>query len=441
MSFYSDQTYARFLPEKTSPVKRKTVKVNVDGHEITVSVKTESVMVRAFQSMYKYYDMYEARDHSLSREQVLERDDPKRKSDYMPRPEVSRHAAPLTDEEKEVRQGFIVDCYRLLNNDQIIEAIARFAPKKKNGTLYNKRHTRIASAGTVSDDFYVFEIEAYAKSDTELEIRGAWVDFDKELEQIEKDFLSTYPEIMTGKALVKDAEIKSVKSKKTSACTFVFKIYGSDDSLKVTIENENGVDMLDGIPLSKFNCLKKEGNTKYRIDVTAPAFAKIAGHVYDGYTIDAELTDLTFLFRNIFLSLKENNFTPWDDELYDLLITLKDYLASSGEKYAWKIQKWPKGIPAYKPKYSKEQSLAAFLRYVDRICTFTDADIQEALSKIERRKSSGAIVPNQRIPILEADFFVPSRGMSDFDRVYSGTVPNLHLRTPMNPPRRDIRFD
>ena len=441
MSFYSDQSFARFLPEKTSPVKRKTVKVNVDGHEFSVSVKTESVMIRAFQSMYKYYDMYEARDHHLSREQVLERDDPKRKSDYMPRPEVSGHAAPLTEDEKEVRQGFIVDCYRLLNNDQIIEAIARFAPKKKNGTLYNKRHTRIASAATVSDDYYVFEIEAYAKSDTELEIRGAWVDFDKELEQIEKDFLSTYPEIMTGKALVKDAEIKSVKSRKTAACTFLFKSYGSDDSLKVTIENENGVDMLDGTPLSKFNCLEKEGKAKYRIKVTAPAFAKIAGQTYDGYVIDPGLTDLTFLFRNIFYSLKENDFTPWDDELYDLLITLKEYLASSGERWPSDIKTWPKGIPVYKPKYSKEQSLAVFLRYVDRICSFTDGDIQEALNKIKRSKSSGAIISNQRIPILEADFFVPTRSMSEFDRVFSGRVPILHLRTPVNPPKKNIRFD
>lgn len=443
MSFYGDQNYSRFLPDNTVPMKRRTVKVTDNGHEINVIIKPESMLSRAYESKFLYYDLYEAADNTLSREDVLNRDDPKRNSDYIPRPEVSRHVTPLTDEEKLNRLNFILDCYRLLSNDELVKAITIFAPKKKNGSLYNRRHTRIACAGVVTDDSYVFEIEAYANSDTELEIHGVWVDFDKkELEQIENDFLCNYPEIMTGNIPSTVNLSKPVKKKKEPQSTVFFpEKNGKHSEIKVVIKNDAGIEMIGDTPISEFRCLKKVDESQYWINIEAPAFAKVAGKEYHEYVIDVGLSDISYLFRNIFYSLIENNFTPWDEDIYNLLNDLDEYFESTGERSPYDIRTWPKGIPEYSPKYSKEQSLVALLKYIDQICSFSDDDVKNALSQLKISKSSGKLTPNQRIVILEADFFVPNRSTSEFERIYCGTVPMLYVRSPMNHPNKNIRFD
>ena len=128
MSFYSERKLEGFLPANAKPAKRRTVTVNVGGAEFTVKIKAESTLANKFDNYYRLYDMYEAAEHKLSREDVLQRDDPKRHSDYMPRPEVSSHAVPLSEDEIQNRFAFIRDCYRLLNNEQIVEAINQAFP-------------------------------------------------------------------------------------------------------------------------------------------------------------------------------------------------------------------------------------------------------------------------------------------------------------------------
>ena len=441
MEFYKNNKYNTFLPAGTKPVKKKTIIINVDGIDFTVKVMAESALARQFNSKFRYYDMYDAAENKLSRDDIINRYDPKRHTEWMPRPDVSDHAVPLTDEEKSKRLAFITDCYRLLNNDQVLEALLISAPKKKDGSLYKRKHTRFASAATVSDEFYVFEIEAYAADDHVLEIRYAWVDFENELEAIENDLISMNPGLLSGETREIKKTTPKAAGKKPKLCNVTFET----TTLKVPIETENGIEKLAGIPLSEFKCLIKDKAGEYHIAVSLPAFEKIVGKEIDGYGVFVEPTSIqnTILrsIKNIFLSLIENNFTPWDDELYDWLISLKDYLAASGENYPWNIKKWPKGIPAYSPKFTKEQSLAKLLQHIDRICAFTDKDIENAFSQLKRSKSTGKISPNQNIIILEADFFVPDRSSSEFERYYRGSIPNLAIRTPANPPKRkDIYF-
>lgn len=216
--------------------------------------------------------------------------------------------------------------------------------------------------------------------------------------------------------------------------------YYGNSNIKVNTNTEGKKETLAGAPLTDFKCVKNKGKNKYMIDVSAPAFDRVDGKEYFDYLITGNKESLRRSIGNIFCSLCENDFTPWDADIKDLLTVLHEYQYAYGVS-GFEIKKWPVGIPVYSPRYTKEQSLAALLKFIDRICSFTDDDINNALQQLQQGKSTGRIKPNKKILILNADFFVPARSTSEFNRIISGFVPNLAVCSPTNPPKRkEIHF-
>lgn len=183
MSLYKDCTYERFSPECENPITEKTLTVNMCGHIFTVSVGPESEIDDSIVCCSGLYDMYDAAKHFISSEDIIERDNPLRHTDFIPRPEISDFAIPLSEKQVEKRISFLTDCYRLLKDKKVLEAIVDFIPKNKDGRFLENSRTIIATSGMVSPTCSMFAIEAYTKSKLEISINVSWVDFSGDLKQ------------------------------------------------------------------------------------------------------------------------------------------------------------------------------------------------------------------------------------------------------------------
>ena len=438
----------------SKPLKKRDLTFDIDGHELTVIIKPESALKRSFEKgYYEKCDMYAALNNHLTRDEVIERDDPNLKYQaYNYRPEIGKDVPTLTDEEIEKRFQFVCNAYRLLENDSVVEAIVRFAEKKKNGTFYKKRYTRIFTSAIVSRDFYTFCVFGYAKSDFELEIRGDWVDFEKEINYVDKDFLSQYPDILSGEITAIEA-LKTAPKGKPKLCEFVYLAgFFSDSTYKVNLTEKDGVQYLGNTPVSSFKCLRKT-KKGYAIEITAPAFEDQVGKQYGDFIVSNYYYGFPYEFSRYFRVLEDYTFSPLDDDLKEFLNSLDEYLAKNGISSPYAIDDWPKGLKNYSGKYTLEESLEVLLTWIEEILSITPQQIQEYIDNLPRSKA-GVIKTNQNIILRTAPFYLPFnnkkvdyKGRStkpiktdSFDSIFSGGQPAIKIRTPMNHPKKNISF-
>ena len=256
---------------------------------------------------------------------------------------------------------------------------------------------------------------------------GSEIDTIKELEKIRKEHISNNPIIANNLGQLQTATVR---------------MEGKQETLAVHLTNENGIDLLANTPISSFKCLKKTSSSGYTIVPDLSRFKSVSGMEYFGYTVSSNIVDriASFIF-SIFKSLNQNNFTPIDDELGNWLMSLHDYLKSSGVDMVFEIKEWPTSIPQYKAKYTKEESLVLFLQYIDKLCSIDD--INDIITKLPVSKGTGRLKANQKVPVFESEFFVPSSIHSEkFAQIYYGYQPGLMIRTVMvNPTSREIRID
>ncbi len=109
-------------------------------------------------------------------------------------PEFNRDALTcLTREQIETRTAFAVMIANLINNQETMEAIAKAAVKKKDGTLNKNRIIRIAGCGMSNGSDGISAIVARPASDTSLSVKYDYVKCKPGDNDIWKeDFISTY---------------------------------------------------------------------------------------------------------------------------------------------------------------------------------------------------------------------------------------------------------
>lgn len=148
----------------------KQPKVNVDGKTFTVQFGLKRNISVFYVAGAK--DGKAAYETMLTREQVqerIEKEDPNFRSDAydLATPEFSEGNR-ISDETAERRFLFLKAVGAMLQQPDILEALVRFAPKKKNGTFYKNRVVRIASSMVAHYPNTVFEITGRLKDDTRM---------------------------------------------------------------------------------------------------------------------------------------------------------------------------------------------------------------------------------------------------------------------------------
>ncbi|MBP9989614.1 MAG: hypothetical protein KBT46_08995 [Ruminococcus sp.] len=168
--------------------------VSVNGVDINVNTSFRSADDKIGNICY---DAYQAIDTLHCRE--LRPEEIRWETNGEPQysgPEIDEDKLTTLDaDEIERRMGFIRAVANLISDAETLEEIVKAAPKKKNGTLYKKKTTFIASSGLTDYAGRVYAIFGYAKSDTQLSIG-----FDEvgskigDNENWNNDIISTYHE-------------------------------------------------------------------------------------------------------------------------------------------------------------------------------------------------------------------------------------------------------
>ncbi len=457
MGIYTKSLFETNFPA-SKPLKKRELTLNLGGTEFTVIIKPESSLKRSFgkTGYYQKCDMYEALANFLTRDEVIERDDPNLHVEaYHYRPEVGRDVPLLSNEDVEKRFQFVCNAYHILDNDKIVEAILQFAEKKKNGTLYKKRYTRIFSSGIVTRDFYTFSVFGYARSDTELEIYGDWVDFEKEIDRVDTDFLSQHLEVLSGEFnSMEEHEPGKKDITKTAEISFSAPGAGLDKVFTVTLREENGKQYLGNTPIDSFKCLKK-AKKGYTLAISSSAFEGEVGKKYGEFEVSGYHYAFGHEFNRYFAVLEDYTFSPYDDEMRAYLRTLDTYLSDNGIEGVWDINDWPKEVNKYTGRYSLEESMEVLLKWIDEILSITPQEVQSFIADLPRTKQ-GTIKTNQNCLIRTGSFYLPSSPkkvdykvvgrkttkikLESFSSIFYGGYPSLIIRTPMNHPNKNISF-
>lgn len=177
----------------------KKYSVSINGKKLYVRTGfSRSWNTQAIQNACGF-DAVEAINSMLSREQVVEKirqADPNAVSDaeYYATAEFSLKKGDVDLTKR--RLLFMKTIAAMLCEQSILEKVAMFAQKKKDGTYYKNRITRIASSMLAEYPNTVYEIVGRATSDDTLSLKFEATDASEEtLFKSESDFLSTYQEL------------------------------------------------------------------------------------------------------------------------------------------------------------------------------------------------------------------------------------------------------
>ncbi len=173
----------------------RQLKVDVDGKTFIVKFGLKRNINRL--KAYRPLDGKTAYETMLTREQVIERidkEDPNFRSDareYATAEFIDEN--PIAGETAQRRFLFLKAVGVLLSRPGALEALVRFAPKKKNGTFHKNRIVRIASSMVAVHPNTVFEITGRLKDDMTMYV--SFEDADVTPENYEKskdDFISNH---------------------------------------------------------------------------------------------------------------------------------------------------------------------------------------------------------------------------------------------------------
>lgn len=184
--------------------KNKKYTIDVNGKPITINYKLGTTLPKVGFTGFKvtFVDYDDAKGHIVYsdtvKEKVLANGTPLNVL-MLNNKKIVDPDVPRQDEDSILRRKALFVCIaHLINNETCLKEIYQMAPKKKNGTLYKNRVTRIASLAMIkiSDD-YIFGdhslIEIYAKADGDDSISviadTKWFDEEK-LNDMEEDYVS-----------------------------------------------------------------------------------------------------------------------------------------------------------------------------------------------------------------------------------------------------------
>ena len=421
--FYRTKTLAHLSNIKDAVKKQKRV-LDLNGIKITVQLSDEISVLSGFTKKSPVYDMYAVAHNTLSVEEIADRDDPDHTSDGFihVRPEIIESVKPLSAEEIKNRADFIQDCYRILTDDDMLFGILESAPKREDGLLIKNQYTRLACAGAVSKDYYVYELVGYAQSDSMMEIGGRWLDFQNELPNIESDFVSLNPNYLMGSANGNTKPVnRPAVAKKVE---FVYDDWrGMPKVAKAFIIVKDDIEYLSDTPLSSISCLHKISTNQYRIELVAPAFDRWKEKQFKEARISEHFRmSISFLLE----AIEKTGASTLSD---DIRVLKSQIAASYNTMDIISATNWPKELVKYYGDYSYEQSLAALLKFCDRICSISDQSLQTILDSLPPDKGRKNQFARGTFLILQGDFFIPGRGDSLLQQVYLGGIPSFLVTT------------
>lgn len=151
-----------------------TATINKVDLTLTYKVGTKLRTIRNKLDGTACYDPTESANHILSEEEVADREDPNRTSDafLFCEPELDTDAVlPLDMEDKLDRYAwFVAVCNRIAEPD-MLEYILENAPKKKNGTLAQRKLTLVAELPVVfSSQMAYFEVVGKPQTEHSMEL-------------------------------------------------------------------------------------------------------------------------------------------------------------------------------------------------------------------------------------------------------------------------------
>lgn len=422
------------------PLPERRIEIQSLGRKIKVVIQCEvSDTKECFEDTFIFgaaaYDLKTALDNTMTTEEVLDRDDPQRNSDYFLtiRPEVRDDTERLTENEKRIRYENVRDYYRLLEDDAIVQSIVDSVPRGEDGGLLKRSYTRIACSSVVSYDYKVFKIIGYAREKHLLQIYGKWMELENELDYIGNDFFSINPMVKKNNTVPLAQSIVASFS------------YCADPIREKTINLNAGLVLKEGIlylgetPVSAFKCLKKESEGKYSIVVDDRGYQALDGTEINGSIVENELVRDSWAcswLESALSCLKKYGYAIADEDRCTWQKSLKEKAGDSSTK------KWPAGVDKYNSDFSKEQSLEKLLLFVDKICSYTCDDLLAIINRLPLTKNKKNFSPNKNYRLLTSDFFVPgyTEGNTDVKNMLEGGVLRLVVRTPMNAPLRNVRF-
>lgn len=175
--------------------------VNVDGIEFTVKTGFRKAKNNFSPMFYIYkYDAYSAMTNMISTGEAA--------CDYLYAKYIfdKTKLAPLSSDQYDLRNKFIVIIANLINNQETIEEIVKFAPKKKDGTLHRGKLTKIACTGLARDYNNILALLGRAETSTSMSIVLEGKDVtDGDIKLWESDFISTYHNGLKISDLLKDS--------------------------------------------------------------------------------------------------------------------------------------------------------------------------------------------------------------------------------------------
>lgn len=192
--------------ESYEPPKNKIFKITNGANEIKVKTKFGNSIKKLkedFEFAFSIFDMYEAEEHLLSKEDVLAKineEDPYQGSDAFmyATPEIDYENTPMLSYESSKRRylimGYIAE--KLLDKT-VIEKLVEEMPKKKDGSFAKNKIFRIASSRITRYPCEILEIFAKADTDDSFVVTADFRKFShEEVVLLENDFITRNSNIL-----------------------------------------------------------------------------------------------------------------------------------------------------------------------------------------------------------------------------------------------------